>query len=198
MKQTNKVTLGVAAETVEGRASMLGNTCGESGARTQGRDPAMSPTARIRQRAEQDKEATFDNLFHHLDVVFLWESFDLLKRSASAGVDGIRWTDYEQELLERLPALVERLHSGQYKGSPARLVELSKPEGGTRILSIQTVEDKIVQQAVGRLLEAVYEGRFLGFSYGFRPGRSQHDALDALCVGLERSQLCRKLTVCLQ
>lgn len=128
----------------------------------------------------------FSALFHHLGVDRLRESYRRLKPKAAAGVDGIRWQDYGRHLEENLQDLCGRLHRGAYRAKPTRRVYIPKADGGERPLGIAALEDKIVQGAVVRLLTAIYENDFMGFSYGFRPGRSPHQALDALAVGLKR------------
>jgi group II intron reverse transcriptase/maturase len=121
---------------------------------------------------------------HHVTIDLLRESFYALKHDAAPGVDGQKWQQYEAELEDRLPALHSRVHKGTYRAKPSRRVYIPKSDGRQRALGIASLEDKIVQQAVVTVLNAIYEVDFLGFSYGFRPGRSQHDALDALWVGI--------------
>jgi RNA-directed DNA polymerase len=126
---------------------------------------------------------------HHLTPQLLCESFYALERQAAAGVDGVTWDSYKANLGENLGALHARLHQGRYRTQPLRRVYIPKADGTQRPLGIACLEDKIVQQAVVSVLSAIYEGDFLGFSYGFRPGRGPHDALDALAVGLVKQKV---------
>lgn len=139
---------------------------------------------RIRQAARQRRKERFTTLLHHVDIALLRWSFLALKRDAAPGPDGVTWQDYEAELETRLRDLHGRVHSGAYRAQPARRVYIPKADGRQRPLAIAALEDKIVQRAVLEVLNAIYEEDFLGFSYGFRPGRGQHDALDALAVGI--------------
>ena len=140
---------------------------------------------RVRRTAKEDRQARFTALLHHLTVELLRESFLGLKKKAAAGVDGQTWKQYEQGLEERLIDLHGRVHRGAYRAYPSRRVYLEKPDGRKRPLGIAVLEDKIVQGAVVRILNAIYEEDFLGFSYGFRPQSGPHDALDALSVAVE-------------
>jgi group II intron reverse transcriptase/maturase len=124
-------------------------------------------------------------LLHHVDVDALRDAFLALKRRAAPGVDGVTWQDYEAGLEDHLQDLHERVHCGTYRAQPVRRRFIPKPDGRQRPLGIAALEDKIVQRAVVTVLNAIYEEDFLGFSYGFRPGRGQHDALDALCVAIK-------------
>jgi retron-type reverse transcriptase len=144
---------------------------------------------RVRQAARQRKKERFTALFHYVDTDLLRESFFWLQRKAAAGVDGVTWQDYERDLEVRLSALHDRLHRGAYRALPLRRQYIAKSDGTQRPLGIAALEDKIVQRAVVEVLNAVYEADFLGFSYGFRPGRGQHDALDALAVGITRTSV---------
>jgi group II intron reverse transcriptase/maturase len=139
---------------------------------------------RVRQVAVRDKSARFTALLHHVSVHRLMRAFDDLKKGASPGVDGVTWHAYEQNLHENLRDLHERVQSGRYRASPSRRVYIPKADGRQRPLGIATLEDKVVQRAVVEVLNAVYETDFRGFSYGFRPGRSPHRALDALAAGV--------------
>jgi group II intron reverse transcriptase/maturase len=139
---------------------------------------------RVRQAAKARKKERFTALLHHVTVELLRESFYALKRKAAPGVDGLTWPDYEMELEDNLHDLHARVHRGAYRALPVRRRYIPKPGGKQRPLGIAALEDKIVQRAVVAVLNAIYEEDFLGFSYGFRPGRSQHDALDALAVGI--------------
>jgi group II intron reverse transcriptase/maturase len=145
--------------------------------------------AGVRKVAKENKEAKFTALLHHLTVDLLRESFYALKRKAAPGVDGLRWQEYETGLEGRLADLHGRVHRGAYRASPSRRVYIPKADGRQRPLGVAALEDKIVQQAVVTILNAIYEEDFLGFSYGFRPGRSQHQALDALSYALTRKKV---------
>jgi retron-type reverse transcriptase len=139
---------------------------------------------RIRQAARHNKKERFTALLHHVNPETLRLAFDALKKDAAPGVDGVTWSDYEVDLERRLEELHDRVHRGAYRPQPSRRVYIPKADGRQRPLAVATVEDKIVQGAVAMVLSAIYEVDFLGFSYGFRPGRGQHDALDALVVGI--------------
>jgi len=138
----------------------------------------------VREVARRDKDARFTALLHHVTPGLLLRSFDGLKKDAAPGADGVTWRDYERGALPRLVALRDRVHEGKYRALPSRRVYIPKADGRLRPLGIASLEDKVLQRAVTAVLNAVYEADFKGFSYGFRPGRSQHDALDALAVGL--------------
>ncbi len=143
-----------------------------------------SGLGRVREVARRDKDARFTALLHHVTPGLLLRSFDGLKKDAAPGADGVTWRDYERGALPRLVALRDRVHEGKYRALPSRRVYIPKADGRLRPLGIASLEDKVLQRAVTAVLNAVYEADFKGFSYGFRPGRSQHDALDALAVGL--------------
>jgi group II intron reverse transcriptase/maturase len=143
----------------------------------------------VREVAREKKKERFTALLHHLTEDLLRQSFQSLKKRAAAGVDGVRWKEYEDGLEERLRDLHSRVHRGAYRALPSRRVYIPKADGRQRPLGIAALEDKIVQMAVVRILECIYEEDFLGFSYGFRPGRSQHEALDAVTVGIERKSV---------
>jgi len=138
----------------------------------------------VRKAAREHKEMKFTALLHHLTIALLRESFYSLKRKAAPGVDGVTWQEYETGLEDRLVDLHSRIHRGAYRAMPSRRVYIRKEDGRQRPLGVAALEDKIVQQAVVTILNQIYEEDFLGFSYGFRPGRSQHDALDALSYAL--------------
>ena len=178
-----------AEEPVERRAGTEGNAGQQSTPRAQGRANVSQALDRVRQAARQRKEARFISLLHHVDVARLREAYFALKRDAAAGVDGVTWRDYGADHELRLADLCDRVHRGAYRAQPARRVMIPKPDGRQRPLAIAALEDKIVQKAVLGVLNAIYEEDFLGFSYGFRPGRSQHDALDALVVGIDRRKV---------
>jgi len=143
----------------------------------------------VRKVARERKQERFTALLHHLTVDLLRESFYVLKRQAAPGVDGVRWKEYETGLEGRLQDLHNRVHRGTYRAKPSRRVYIPKADGRQRPLGIAALEDKIVQQAVVTILNEIYEVDFQGFSYGFRPGRSPHQALDALSVGLHRRRV---------
>ena len=173
-----------AAEWVEQRAGTKGNTGQPHTRRTQSRGSVSQGLERVRQAARQRKKERFTALLHHVTVDLLREAFYALKRKAAPGVDGLRWPDYEADLEENLQDLHARVQRGAYRALPVRRRYIPKPGGKQRPLGIAALEDKIVQRAVVAVLNAIYEEDFLGFSYGFRPRRSQHDALDALAVGI--------------
>lgn len=177
------------AESVERRPGAKGNTIELHTHRTQSRAGVSQRLDRVRQAARQRKKERFTALFHHLDVHLLRESFFWLQRKAAPGVDGVEWRDYEGDLESRLIDLQDRLHRGAYRALPSRRQYIAKPDGTRRPLGVASLEDKIVQRAVVEVLNAVYEADFLGFSYGFRPGRCQHDALDALAAGIMRTKV---------
>jgi RNA-directed DNA polymerase len=138
----------------------------------------------VREAARKGGQLKFTALLHHVNEDFLTEAFFHLKKTAAVGVDGITWQEYEQNLEANIRGLHSRVHRGAYRAKPSRRVWIPKPDGRQRPLGIASLEDKIVQQAVLWVLQSIYEQDFLGFSYGFRPGRSCHQALDALWVGL--------------
>jgi len=144
----------------------------------------LSGLDRIREVARKDKGVRFTSLMHHITVDLLRESYMSLKRDAAPGVDDVTWRQYGEQLEERLPNLHERVQSGRYRAKPSKRVWLPKPDGRQRPIGIAVLEDKIAQQAVVTVLNQIYEEAFLGFSYGFRPNRSQHQALDAVWVGI--------------
>ena len=180
-----------SAESPEERASTKGNSDCQSTRRTQRRASVTQAAARIRKAAERNPKERLTALFHHITPDALHRAFHALRRDAAAGVDGITWDMYGEGLEERLLDLHRRLHrGGAYRAPPVRRVEIPKPDGGTRPLGIAALEDKVVQKAVvDVILTPIYEVVFLGFSYGFRPGRGAHDALDALAFGIERRKV---------
>ena len=139
---------------------------------------------RVRQAARQRKQERFTALLHHVNVDSLRVAYYALKRKAAPGVDGMTWQDYEADLEPRLEDLHGRVHRGAYRPQPSRRTYIPKADGKQRPLAIAALEDKIVQGATVMVLNAIYAAAFLGFSYGFRPGRGPHDALDALVVGI--------------
>jgi len=178
-----------AAETAERRAGAKGNAVQASTCRAQERAGVSQGLDRVREVARDRKQERFTTLLHHLSPALLRLSFYALKRDAAAGVDGLRWEDYEADLEPRLADLHDRVHSGAYRALPSRRQYIPKADGRQRPLAIAALEDKIVQRALTTVLNAIYEEDFLGFSYGFRPGRGQHDALDALTVGITRRKV---------
>src|SRR5271167_985519 len=173
-----------AAEPVERRAGTKGNAGQQSTRRTQSRESVSQALERIRRVARERKKERFTTLFQHINVDLLEEAFYALEENAAPGVDRLRWRDYEADLERKLEDLHGRVQRGAYRALPSRRVYIPKPDGRQRPLAVAALEDKIVQRAVVALLNAIYEEDFLGFSYGFRPGRGTHDALDALCVGI--------------
>ena len=185
MKLANKAAVPkAAAELVEPRAGTKGNTQESHTRRTQGRCSVSQRLERVRKAARQRKQEKFTALLHHIDFDLLLESFLALKRGAAAGVDKVTWEDYDIQVQENLQDLHKRIHSGAYRALPVRRVFIPKADGRQRPLGIAALEDKIVQRAAVAVLNAIYEEDFLGFSYGFRPKRGQHDALDALSVAI--------------
>ncbi len=176
-----------AAERVEQRAGTKGNTGQPRTHRTQRRGRVSPGLDRVRNAARQRKKETFTALLHHVTIDVLRDAFLGLKRRAAPGVDGVTWRTYEAGLEGNLQDLHTRVHRGSYRALPVRRRYLPKPDGKQRPLGIAALEDKIVQRAVVTVLNAIYEEDFLGFSYGFRPGRSPHDALDALSVAISNT-----------
>src|SRR6266702_3081639 len=178
-----------AAEPVERRAGTKGNADQQSTHRTQSRASVSQALERIRKVATERKKERFTTLFHHIDPDLLEEAFYELAQNAAPGVDRMTWQDYEADLDRNLTDLHDRVQRGAYRALPSRRVYIPKPDGRLRPLAVAALEDKIVQRAVTALLNAIYEEDFLGFSYGFRPGRGAHDALDALCVGIHSKKV---------
>src|ERR1700733_1919362 len=183
VKPMNKAERSVA-ELVEPRTGTKGNAGQQSTRRAQDRESVSQALSRVRMVAKQGKKEKFTTLFHHLDAAMLRTAFFALKRDAAPGVDGETWEVYEADLDPRIEDLHSRLHRGAYRAQPARRRFIPKPDGSQRPLAVTALEDKIIQRATAAVLGAIYEEEFLGFSYGFRPKRSQHDALDALVVGI--------------
>jgi len=150
---------------------------------------ALAGLHRVREVAKSEKQLRFTALLHHVSVSLLVNSFYALKRQAAPGVDGLTWQEYETDLDKRLEDLHSRVHRGTYRALPSKRAYIPKPDGRQRPLGIAALEDKIVQHAVGTVLNQIYEEDFLGFSYGFRPRRSAHDALDALSVAILRRKV---------
>jgi len=177
------------AESEEGRPLIKENTHQSSTHSTQSEARVSQGLAGVRKAARERKEMKFTALLHHLTVGLLRDSFYALKRKAAPGVDGVTWQEYESGLAGRLVDLHSRVHRGAYRAQPSRRVYIPKPDGRQRPLGVAALEDKIVQQAVATILNQIYEEDFRGFSYGFRPGRSQHQALDALYVAITRKKV---------
>jgi group II intron reverse transcriptase/maturase len=175
---------GGAAEAVEGRRSAKGNAAGETRPGLSAGQGALSELGRVRRVAATDKEARFTALLHHVDVDRLRAAYFALRPKAAPGVDGVTWHEYGQNLEGNLEDLHARVHRGGYRAKPSRRVFIPKPDGRQRPLGVASLEDKILQRAVVEVLNAIYERDFVGFSYGFRPGRKPHDALDALAAGI--------------
>jgi len=179
-----------AAEPVEPRAGTKGNADQQSTRQAQDWESVSQALARIRQAAKLRKKERFTSLLHHVSVDLLRLSFFALKKDAAPGVDGLAWRDYETNNLEgNLEDLHDRVHRGAYRALPSRRQYIPKADGRQRPIAICALEDKIVQRAVAMVLNAIYEEDFRGFSYGFRPKRSQHDALDALMVGITTTKV---------
>ena len=178
------------AEGVEGRGLAKGNPIQQNRPRAQDRTSLPSALERIREIASEDKEYRFTTLLHHVyDVDALREAYLRLKRDAAPGVDGVTWKQYGETLEDNLLDLSARLKRGAYRAKPVRRAYIPKADGRLRPLGVTTLEDKLVQLALVQVLNAIYETDFVGFSYGFRPGRNPHNALDALAVGLERKKV---------
>jgi len=178
-----------SAEMGEGRAWAKENTGPSSTSPTQSGERVSQGRGGVRQIAKERKQERFTALLHHVTIHLLRDSFYALKRNAAPGVDGVTWKEYEAGLEDRLAGLHSRIHSGTYRARASRRVYIAKADGRQRPLGIAALEDKVVQQAVVTILNEIYEVDFKGFSYGFRPGRSPHQALDALSVGLHRKRV---------
>lgn len=190
-KQPNKDDAAAPlAEDVEGRDLTEGNAPQQNTLRTQRRESVQSALEAIRKAAKANKKMRFTALLHHVyNIENLREAFHGINRDASPGIDGETWESYEEELEVNLQLLSDRLKQGAYKAKPVKRVFIAKPDGSQRPLGVPALEDKIVQKAMVTVLNAIYETDFLGFSYGFRPGRNPHNALDALYVGLQTKKV---------
>jgi group II intron reverse transcriptase/maturase len=178
------------ADAMEGRAVAKGNPPERNVLRTQSRAGTPSALERVRQAAQRDRKQRFTALLHHVyDVARLRVAYLAVKRDAAAGVDGETWQSYGQALEANLQDLSDRLKRGAYRARPVRRAYILKTDGRQRPLGVPALEDKIVQRTVVEVLNAIYETDFLGFSYGFRPGRSPHQALDALTVGIDTKKV---------
>ena len=170
---------------MEGRGLTKGNLPQHNATRTPSRTVVPNALERVRQAARKDKKLRFTALLHHIyNLETLRMAYFRLKKEASPGVDGETWRHYGEQLENHLQNLCERLKQGAYRAKPVRRVYIPKPDGRQRPLGVTALEDKIVQRATVEVLNTIYETDFLGFSYGFRPKRSQHQALDALYTGL--------------
>ena len=187
-KQPNK-SESSPAEAVEGRPLTKENTQQPNPCRTPSRESGLSGLERVREAAKQDGKLKFTALLHHVSIDLLRGSYYSLKKQAAPGVDGVTWREYGENLEARLSDLHGRIHRGAYRAQPSRRVWIPKADGRQRPLGVAALEDKVVQYAVGTVLNQVWEEDFLGFSYGFRPGRGQQDALDALWVGIVRKKV---------
>jgi RNA-directed DNA polymerase len=188
LKQPNKAAE-AAAEVAEGRARTKENDAESQESPTRSGERSSQGLSGVRRRARESRQERFTALLHHLTVDLLRQSYYDLSRNAAPGVDGQRWDEYEEGLEERLTNLHGRVHRGAYRAQPSRRVYIPKADGRERPLGIAALEDKIVQQALVTILNEIYEVDFRGFSYGFRPGRSPHQALDALNAGIQRKRV---------
>jgi len=188
MKPANKAGQ-PAAEWVERRAGTEGNMAEPRTRRTPSRESVPQGLDRVRQTAKARKKERFTALLHHMSVDLLRDAYFWLKRNAAPGVDGVTWQEYAQDLEANLVDLHARIHRGAYRALPSRRKYIAKPDGRQRPLGIAALEDKIVQRALVEVLNVIYEEDFLGFSYGFRPKRGQHDALDALATAITRMKV---------
>ena len=184
-KPMNKAATSVgAAESVEERGPAKGNVAGETRSGLRAGQGESSDLDRVRQTARKDTKTRFTALCHHITIDSRRSAYEALSPKAAPGTDGVSWEAYGQDLEANLHDLHARLHRGAYRVKPSRRVHIPRPDGRTRPLGIASLEDKILQRASVEVLNAIYEQDFLGFSYGFRPGRSQHNALDALAVAI--------------
>jgi group II intron reverse transcriptase/maturase len=177
------------AEHVKKRPPAEGNTGQTTVTGTQGPEATSSGLFRVREAAKRDPKLQFSNLLHHINVDLLRQAYWALNRQAATGIDGVTWQEYGLELEERLPELQGRVQSERYQAKPSKRIWIAKSDGQQRPIGIAALEDKIVQQALAMVLQQIYEEDFLGFSYGARPGRSQHNALDAVYVAIKQRQV---------
>jgi len=188
MNQPNKGEQS-SAEVGEGRARIKENIVPSHMSPTQSGERVSQGLSGVRQAAKERRQERFTALLHHLTVTLLRDSFYALKRQAAPGVDGVTWKEYETGLEDRIADLHSRVHRGAYQAQPSRRVYIPKTDGRQRPLGVAALEDKIVQQAVVTILNQIYEVDFKGFSYGFRPDRNPHQALDALAVGIQTKRV---------
>src|SRR5580700_1594588 len=188
MNQSNKEELS-SAEAGEGRVRAKENIAQSNTSPTQSGERVSRGLRGVREVAKARKQERFTALLHHLSIDLLRDSFYALKRQAAPGVDGVTWQEYEDGLEGRIADLHSRVHRGAYRAQPSRRVYIPKADGRQRPLGIAALEDKVVQQAVVTILNQIYEMDFRGFSYGFRPGRNPHQALDALNAGLQKKRV---------
>lgn len=187
-KPPNNASLS-AAEAVEGRRPAEGNAASKTRPGHRAGQGAPSALGRVRRKARMDKKERFTALLHHVDVDRLREAYRALNPRAQAGVDELTWEDYGRDLEQNLRDLHARVQRGSYRAKPTRRAYIPKPDGRLRPLGVAALEDKLLQRAVVEVLNGIYETDFLGFSYGFRPGRKPHDALDALAFGIDRKKV---------
>src|SRR5512142_2107206 len=183
-KLPSNATVLVAAEVVEERGPVEGNAGSETRPGRRAGVSVCSELGRVRRVARKDKDVRFTALLHHVTVERLEEAYRAIRPGAAPGVDGVTWRDYGQDLEANLRDLHARVHRGAYRARPSWRVYIPKADGRQRPLGVAALEDKLLQRAVVEVLNSIYEQDFLGFSYGFRPGRSPHHALDALAVGI--------------
>jgi RNA-directed DNA polymerase len=184
VKPANKAAC-AAAESGEGSSGADGNTRLQSRARTQSREALSQAQCRIREAVNRNRKEKLTALLHHINVDVLRAAFLALAKDAAPGIDGVTWAAYAEGLDDKLADLYRRVQTGAYRALPSRRRYIPKADGRQRPLGIAAMEDKIVQAALKGILTPIYEAEFLGFSYGFRPGRGQHDALDALAYGIK-------------
>src|SRR4249920_3475399 len=187
-KRANKAASAVA-ELVERRGGAKENADLQSTVRTQSREAVSQAQSRIREAVTRNGQEKLTALLHHIDVEVLRASFFQLKKSAAPGIDEVSWNEYAENLEANLADLRRRVHTGAYRALPSRRRYIPKADGRQRPLGIAALEDKVVQAAVVAILTPIYEAKFLGFSYGFRQGRKQHDALDALAYGINARKI---------
>lgn len=176
-------------ELVEKRPKAEGNTGQTIVTDTQGLEEASSALSRVREAAKRDSKLRFSNLLHHVDVDLLRQSYLALNRRAATGIDDVTWQEYGRELESHLSELHDRVQSERYQAKPSKRIWIPKSDGQQRPIGIASLEDKIVQQALTTVLNQIYEVDFLGFSYGSRPGRNQHNALDAIYVAITQRKV---------
>jgi RNA-directed DNA polymerase len=187
-KHANKAA-SVVAERVERRGGAKENADLQTTGRTQSREAVSRAQARIRDAVTRNRQGKLTALLHHISIDFLRANFFGLKKAAAPGVDEVTWTEYMENLEANLAGLHHRVHTGAYRALPSRRKYIPKGDGRQRPLGIAALEDKIVQASVVTILTPIYEAEFLGFSYGFRPGRNQHQALDALAYGIGKRRI---------